>query len=177
MPRLRFHSKGILGLALVLALAPQLFGQATARIAGTVRDSSGAAVPGAKITATNVNTGFELTRESLSDGTYSLPLLPVGEYRLSAQVQGFQPFVRSGLTLTVEAIVTLDISLQVGQITEAVEVTAAAPLLEAQSGTLRGVIDQQRIVNLPLNGRDITQLVAIQAGVVLRSTSSGEGNA
>ena len=170
------RSRSALGLALLFALTPQLFGQATARVAGTVRDSSGAAVPAAKITATNVNTGFELTRESLSDGTYALPLLPVGEYRLSAQVQGFQPFVRSGLTLTVDAIVTVDITLQVGQITEAVEVTAAAPLLEAQSGTLRGVIDQQRIVNLPLNGRDITQLVAIQAGVVLRSTSSGEGN-
>ena len=163
-------------LALFLAVVPQLFAQSTARIAGTVRDSSGAAIPGAKITATNVNTGFELTRESLPDGTFTLPLLPVGEYRLSTQVQGFQPFIRSGLTLTVDAIVTVDVTLQVGQIAEAVEVTAAAPLLEAQTGSLRGTIDQQRIVNLPLNGRDITQLVAIQAGVVQRSTSPSEGN-
>ncbi|HYO83804.1 MAG TPA: TonB-dependent receptor plug domain-containing protein, partial [Bryobacteraceae bacterium] len=70
-----------------------------------------------------------------------------------------------------------DVVLSIGQVTETIEVTAAAPLLETQTGTLRGVVDQQRIVNLPLNGRDITQLVSIQAGVIPRSQSSNEGNA
>jgi len=166
-----------LSLLLVLALSPRASAQATARITGTVRDSSGAAIAGATVKATNVNTGFELSRQTLEDGTYTLPLLPVGEYRLQTEVEGFQPFTRTGLVLTVDAIVTVDITLQVGKVADAISVTAEAPLLEAQTGSLRGVIDQQRIVNLPLNGRDITQLVAIQAGVVLRSSSSSEGNA
>ncbi len=177
MDRLVVRIPGLLCLALALLTVRDLSAQATARIAGTVRDSSGAAVPGAEVTATNVNTGYELSRRTLDDGTYTLPLLPVGEYRVQAKVTGFQPFTRSGLTLTVDAIVTVDINLQVGQVSEAVEVTGTAPLLETQSGSLRGTVDQQRIVNLPLNGRDITQLVAIQAGVVARSSSSSEGNA
>lgn len=161
---------------LLLSLASGLWAQATATLTGTVRDSSGAAAARATVTATNVQTGVESSRQTLDDGTYVLPLLPVGEYRVQAQLQGFQPVTKSGLTLTVDATATVDFTLQVGQMAEAVEVTAAAPLLEAQTGTLRGVVDQQRIINLPLNGRDVTQLVAIQAGVVSRSSSSSEGN-
>jgi hypothetical protein len=164
--------------ALSLLFVPaQVYAQATASIVGTVRDSSGAAVPGAKITATNVSTGFTLTRESTPEGTYSLPLLPVGDYRIDAQVTGFQSFARTGVRLAVNDIANIDITLTVGAVAESVEVTAAAPLLETQTGTLRGVVDEQRIVNLPLNGRDITQLVSVQAGVIPRSTSSSEGNA
>ncbi|MGJ5817282.1 carboxypeptidase regulatory-like domain-containing protein [Paludibaculum fermentans] len=164
-------------LLLSLVAVRDVRAQASGRIAGTVRDGSGASVPGAEITAVNVNTGFELTRPSLTDGTYALPLLPVGQYRLQTKANGFQPFTRAGLTLTVDTTVTVDITLQVGAVSEAVEVTAQAPLLETQTGSLRGMVDQQRIVNLPLNGRDITQLVAIQAGVIPRSSSSSEGNA
>ena len=90
---------------------------------------------------------------------------------------GFQSFARTGVRLAVNDIANIDITLTVGAVAESVEVTAAAPLLETQTGTLRGVVDEQRIVNLPLNGRDITQLVSVQAGVIPRSTSSSEGNA
>jgi hypothetical protein len=166
-------AKVFLAFALLLSHA---YGQSTASIVGVMKDASGAAVPGASVTATNVNTGFTLTRQTIADGTYSLPLLPVGEYKVEAAASGFQPFTRTGLALAVNDIVTVDINLSVGQITQSVEVSEAAPLLETQTGTLRGVVDQQRIVNLPLNGRDITQLVAIQAGVIPRSQSSSEGN-
>jgi hypothetical protein len=162
---------------LICAMNVPAFAQSTAAIVGTVRDSSGAAVSGATVTASNVNTGFQMTRPSGSDGTYNLPLLPVGDYKVEVALTGFQPFSRSGIRLAVNDIATVDITLSVGQVTESVEVTAAAPLLETQTGTLRGVVDQQRIVNLPLNGRDITQLVSIQAGVIPRDQSSSEGNA
>lgn len=163
--------------AVFLLAAPLAFPQATATIVGTIRDSSGAAVPNAPVTATNTATGFSLSRVSTPEGTYSLPLLPVGEYNVEVRVTGFQPLIRKGVRLAVNDIATVDVALSVGQLAESVEVSAAAPLLETQTGTLRGVVDQQRIVNLPLNGRDITQLVSVQAGVVLRSSSSSEGNA
>lgn len=166
----------IAALVLVCLTGPLAFSQATASIVGTVRDSSGAAVPGANVTATNVNTGFQMSRQSTPEGTYTLPLLPVGDYKVDVQLSGFQQFSRSGIRLAVNDAATVDITLSVGQVSESVEVTAAAPLLETQTGTLRGVIDQQRIVNLPLNGRDITQLVSIQAGVIPRDQSSSEGN-
>ncbi len=96
----------------------------------------------------------------------------MGDYKIDAQLTGFQSFTRTGVRLAVNDIATIDITLTVGTVSESVEVTAAAPLLETQTGTLRGVVDEQRIGNLPLNGRDITQLVSVQAGVIPRSTSS-----
>ncbi len=158
-------------------LAGVALAQSTAAIVGTVRDASGAAVVGARVTVTNVNTGLSQTRASGTEGTYSLPLLPVGSYRLEAESPGFQRYVREGITLAVNDTATIDVILNVGAVTEEVTVTAAAPLLETQTGTIRGVVDQQRIVNLPLNGRNITQLMAIQAGVISRGGSYGEGDA
>ncbi|MGH9629736.1 MAG: carboxypeptidase regulatory-like domain-containing protein, partial [Bryobacteraceae bacterium] len=162
-------------LALLISIHSAL-AQATANIVGNVQDASGGAVPGATVIGTNVNTGFSITRRTGEDGTYSLPLLPVGDYKIEIQAAGFQPFTRTGVRLAVNDIATVDITLSIGQVAESIEVTAAAPLLETQTGTLRGVVDQQRIVNLPLDGRDITQLVSIQAGIIPRGESSSEGN-
>jgi len=151
--------------------------QATAAIVGTVRDSSGAVIPGAKVTLTNVHTGLLESRTTGADGGYSVPLLPVGVYRLQVEAAGFQGYVQSGIALAVNDKPTLDPILQVGSSTESVTVTAASPLLEAQTGTLRGVVDHQRMINLPLNGRDMTQLIALQAGAIQTAnlSSTGEG--
>ncbi|MBI4877129.1 MAG: TonB-dependent receptor [Acidobacteria bacterium] len=154
-----------------------LFAQSTANVVGTVRDPSGGAVPGAKVTAVNVQTGLRQTRASGADGAYSLPLLSVGQYQLEVEKEGFQRFVQSGITLAVNDNATLDVVLSVGSLSESVTVTGAAPLLETQTGTIRGLVDQQRIVDLPLNGRQITQLMAIQAGVIQRSSGTSEGDA
>ena len=161
----------------LIVFSSGLFAQSTANIVGIVRDSSGGAIPGVRITATNVLTGLRETRESTAEGTYSLPLLPVGQYRVEAEKQGFQRYVRSGVTLVVNDNANIDITLQIGSLTESINVTAEAPLLETQTGTIRGVVDQQRIVELPLNGRQITQLLAIQAGVIQRSSGTSEGDA
>ncbi len=160
-----------------LLLAALLFAQATANLVGTVKDATGAAVPGARVTAVNVQTGLRQARQSGPDGTYSLPLLPVGQYRLEVEKEGFQRYVQSGITLAVNDNATIDVTLAVGSLTESVTVTGAAPLLETQTGTIRGLVDQQRIVDLPLNGRQITQLMAIQAGVIQRASGTSEGDA
>jgi hypothetical protein len=161
----------------VLLMTDVVCGQSTANIVGTVKDSTDAAVPGARIAAVNVQTGLRLTSTSAADGSYSIPLLPVGQYRLEVEKEGFQRYSRSGITLAVGDNATLDVVLAVGSLAESVTVTAAAPLLETQTGTIRGVVDQQRIIDLPLNGRQITQLVAIQAGVIQRSSGTSEGDA
>jgi outer membrane receptor protein involved in Fe transport len=151
--------------------------QATASVVGTVRDQSGAAVVGARVAITNVQTGLVESRQTAEDGSYSIPFLPVGQYQLAVEAAGFQTYRRTGVALSVNDRPTLDVNLQLGNVSESVTITAAAPLLEAQTSTLRGLVDQQRIVNLPLNGRDMTQLLTIQAGVIKTadSSSTGEG--
>ncbi len=159
----------------VLLVSAALWAQPAASIVGSIKDSSDAFVPGAAVTARNTRTNLAVTRESAVDGSFSLPYLPVGAYRLEVQKAGFQRYVRDGITLTVNDRITLDVQLQVGQTTESVTVTGAAPLLEAQTGALRGVVDQKRIVNLPLNGRNMTQLVSLQAGAIQTADSSAGG--
>ena len=164
-------------LAAFLFTVPDSFSQATAKLVGTIKDSSGAAVPGARVTVVNTQTGFRQTRDSGSEGAYSFPLLPVGQYQVEVEKEGFQRFVQSGITLAVNDNATIDVSLSVGALTETVTVTDAAPLLETQTGAIRGLVDQQRIVDLPLNGRQVTQLMSIQAGVIQRSSGTSEGDA
>jgi outer membrane receptor protein involved in Fe transport len=159
---------------LLLATVP-LFAQPTASIVGAIRDSSDASVPNAKITVRNTKTSLTVERESAADGSFSVLYLPVGSYAIEVQRPGFQRYLRDGITLAVNDRITLDVTLQVGATTESVTVTGTAPLLEAQTGALRGVVDQQRIVNLPLNGRNMTQLVSLQAGAIQTADSSAGG--
>ncbi|MBZ2176193.1 MAG: TonB-dependent receptor domain-containing protein [Acidobacteriota bacterium] len=167
----------LLTLASLILIPHATLAQSTARIVGTVRDPSGAAVPDAAVSAINTQTSLQETRQTAADGTFSIPLLPVGLYKVEISKSGFQKIVRTGISLAVNDNATLDVTLPVGSLSESVTVSAAAPLLETQSGTLKGLVDEQRIVGLPLNGRDVTQLLSIQAGVIPRSTSTGEGNA
>ena len=162
------------GLLLVLLAAP-LLAQPTAAIVGTVTDASGAAVPEAGVSARNQNTGFVLTRQTSLEGAFTLPLLPVGSYVVEVQKQGFQRFVQQNIVLTVNDRVTVDIQLQLGATTESVTVTDRPPLLEAQTGALRGVVDQSRMVSLPLNGRNMTNLISLQAGAIQTADASGNG--
>lgn len=171
--RIRFSSLGI-GLFLI---ALQLYAQSTANIVGTVRDPSGGLVPGARVTATNVQTGYSQSRQTDSNGAAKLLLLPVGGYEVTVEKEGFHKYVQTDIVLAVNDNATIDITLAVGAVSEAVTVTGAAPLVDAQSGTIKRLVDQQRIVDLPLNGRDITQLMSIQAGVTPGNAQSfSEGN-
>jgi|YNPMSStandDraft_1061717.scaffolds.fasta_scaffold09023_3 hypothetical protein len=171
----KVNRRWLLLVASLLAAAGQCVGQAS--LVGLVRDPSGAAVPEATVTAIHLQTGLRQTRQTSVEGLYSLPALPVGQYRLEVEKTGFQRYVREGITLAVNDIVNIDVVLKLGATAETVTVSAAAPLLETQVGGIRGLVDQQRIVDLPLNGRNITQLMSIQAGVILRASSYGEGDA
>ncbi|HLA40035.1 MAG TPA: carboxypeptidase-like regulatory domain-containing protein, partial [Candidatus Glassbacteria bacterium] len=137
----------------------------TATILGVVKDSSGAVVPDAALTARSLETGQTRTATSAADGSYRLPALPVGAYEIRAEHAGFQTEVRTGLTLTISQEAVVNFSLQVGAVTETVSVTAEAPLVNTTSGSLGGLVSEQKVADLPLNGRNYMDLTLLQPGI------------
>lgn len=145
---------------------------ASAKIHGTVTDVSGAAVPRAVITATQTESGFVLTAVSNDTGAYTLPNLPVGPYTLTVKATGYSAYDRSGLLLQVNNDAAIDAVLKVGADTETVTVNAEANQVQTEDTTISTVVDQQRTVDLPLNGRNAASLVLISAG----SAPTGNGD-
>ncbi len=144
---------------------PALWGQTTAgSISGQVTDASGAAVPGAKISVTNKKDQEFRTATSAGDGTYNVPSLFPGVYHVSATAQGFSTVEMDDVRVPVDVAVSVNLTLQVGAVTERVEVKAAAPLLETANTTIGEVVDNQKVVQLPLNGRQFTQLILLTPG-------------
>ena len=143
----------------------------TATISGTTSDETGAVLPGVTLTVTNVDTGATRTVLTNDQGIYHAPQLPAGSYEIQAELPGFQTTVRSGVTLTVGREFIVDIAMQVGEITERVTVTGEAALLETTRSSVSGLVGEQQIRDLPLNGRDWQTLALLQTGVV-----SGVGN-
>ena len=137
----------------------------SAEITGTVTDASGAAVGGAKVTATNAETGVARQTTSDSTGGYLLTTLPPGRYNLAVEASGFRKVVQNDVALEVNQHAKLDFALQVGQLNETVEVTAAAPLLESQSSSLGTVVESRFVNEMPLNGRNFVQLATLTPGV------------
>jgi outer membrane receptor protein involved in Fe transport len=140
--------------------------QATGQIAGAVTDSSGAVLPGVTIDATNVATGAVRTAITGDDGLYTLPLMQPGVYNLRASLSGFRSALQEGVRVTVTETARAVFQLEVGQVSETVTVTAQATLVETSNATHGIVIDQQKVVDLPLNGRNFTQLGTLIPGVV-----------
>jgi len=155
-----------LALYLLAACAAPLWGQAVAnaQISGSVVDSTGAAVPGAKITATQNSTRQARSTVSGSNGAYVLPDLPVGPYQLEVQAAGFTTYLQTGIRLEVSNDVIVNVALSVGEIKQQVAVTANATMVETQTTSVAQVIDQRNVVDLPLNGRQATQLVMLSGG-------------
>src|SRR5215510_4265132 len=135
--------------ASLLALCPVVLGQTVAsQISGTVRDSSGAILPGVEVKVTNVDTTATRTVISDETGSYVLPNLPVGPYRLEASLTGFSTYAQSGIVLQVNSNPTINVVLQVGQVSSAIEVQANANMVETHSNGVGQVIDQQRVAEL-----------------------------
>ena len=147
------------GLSMVLAQLP------TATVLGVLKDATGAVVPGAALTARNTDTGQTRNTISAEDGSYRFPALPVGRYEIRAEHPGFRSEVRGGLTLSVSQEAVVNFTLEVGAIEQTIAVTAEAPLVNTTSGSLGGLVDEQRIADLPLNGRNYTDLALLQPGV------------
>ncbi|HEY4359008.1 MAG TPA: carboxypeptidase-like regulatory domain-containing protein [Acidobacteriaceae bacterium] len=137
---------------------------ANAELHGTVQDGSGAVVPGAKVTATQTDTGRVQSTTSGNDGNFSLPTLPVGAYKLDVTATGFKGYTQSGITLQVGSNVQVNVSLALGSVSEHVEVSADAVMVQTQDTSVSQVIDQRRIVDLPLNGRQATDLILLSGG-------------
>ena len=160
---------------------PVLLGQTTGgSISGEVRDTSGAVIPGASLTVTNVETGATRTATADSTGRYRVQNLAVGSYQVEATYSGFKSVTRRGITLTVGRAADVDITMDVGNVTEIVEVTGEAPLVDTTTAVLGGLVDQKSIQDLPLNGRSFLELATLQAGTINavtggRSESQGYG--
>jgi hypothetical protein len=151
---------GILCSFVVIILAcTSAWSQGTAQISGTVKDQSGALLPGVEITATQTETGIIRSTVTNETGSFVLPNLAVGPYKLEAALAGFRTFVQTGIVLQVNGNPTINPILEVGQISDQVEVQANANMVETQSTAVGQVVDQQRVVDLPLNGRNAAQLI------------------
>ena len=133
-----------------------VWAQATAQISGTVKDQSGAVLPGVEVTATQTDTGISRNTVTNETGSYVLPNLAVGPYRLEAGLPGFRTYVQTGIVLQVNSNPAINPVLEVGQVTEQVEVQANAALVETRKLGVGQVIENERILELPLNGRDVT---------------------
>lgn len=134
-------------------------------ITGTVTDASGAALPNATIVITNQNTGVRRVVTSTALGTYIAPSLVAGLYTVTAEAPGFKRQVRPNIRLRVNETSQVDFQMQVGQLQESIEVADEAPLLNTASSTQGGVVTNEIIVNVPLNGRQFTQLILLMPGV------------
>jgi Carboxypeptidase regulatory-like domain len=155
------------GLCIALLLDGGVLAQtSTATLTGAVRDTTGAILPSVSITLTNTSRNASQTTISNEAGSYVFPALVPGTYAISAELPGFKKFVRDGITLQVNQTVRIDFELQVGAVAETIEVTAAAPILETETSSRGSVIDQKKIVDLPLNGRDYNQLALLSPGVL-----------
>src|SRR5262245_9812418 len=164
--------KSVLYCVVAIALALPTFGQTFATITGVVTDSTGAIVGGATITVTNPQTGFTRSVMSNDVGNYTFPALPPGVYSIRAEITGFQAEVRNSVELQVLQTARIDFRLNVGTVSQSVEVSAGAPLLNTENASLGAVIDNKQILDLPLNGRSFISLVALTPNVTTGSTAN-----
>jgi Carboxypeptidase regulatory-like domain/TonB dependent receptor len=153
-------------IVVVLLLTLRCSAQATsAEISGIVEDSSGAVVPGAQVTANNIATNIAHSTVSEKDGAYVLGQLPPGDYTITVDAPGFSKLVQTGVSLQVNQQARMNLTMKVGQRSETVEVVSQAPLLESESSSVGTVIGEQMVNQLPLNGRNFTQLATLSPGV------------
>ena len=150
----------------VLTTVPAWAQQATAELNGRVTDSSGAVLPGVTVTATQTATGLERTAVTDGSGAYLITNLPPGPYRLEVTLQGFRTYVQTGLVLTVGSTPTVNAALELGSLEETVTVEAAAPLVDVRSAGISSVVENERILELPLAGRQVTDLLVLAGAAV-----------
>ena len=143
-----------------------VWGQATAQISGTVRDTSGAVLPGVEVTLTQTDTGIARNMVSNETGSYAFSNLAVGPYKLAASLPGFRTFVQTGIILQVNSSPVINATLEVGQVNQQIEVQANAALVETRTTSVGQVIENARILELPLNGRNTADLIVYAGAAV-----------
>src|SRR2546425_1933674 len=167
------RARCVFGISLVLAFGCALvWAQGTAQISGAVVDASGARLPGAEVTATQTATGLVRTVVSNETGSYALPSLPTGPYKLEVSLPGFRTFVQTGIVLEVNGSPVFNVALDVGQVTQTVEVQANAALVETRNVGVGQLMETRQILELPLNGRGVTELIALSGAAVVPNDGS-----
>ena len=147
------------------------------QVSGRVSDPTGAVVPGAQVKITNTDTGFNRVVQTDVNGAYVLPNLPIGQYKLEVQKQGFTTYIQQGIVLQVNTNPSIPVTLQVGSQSEHIEVQADVAMVETHSTAVGQVIDQSKVVDLPLNGRNVTQLVGLSGAAVAYEPARDGGQA
>jgi hypothetical protein len=161
-------------LSLLFVTARIALGQsATGQITGTVTDSSGAIIANAPITLTSQLTGQTRTTKTSESGSYSFPLLPVSVYSIAVDQKGFRAEKRSDINLNVDQVVRIDVSLQVGNVTESVDVKASSVTIDTETAEISQVVSQKQVTELPLNGRNFLQLLFVGGGAVQTDGEQG----
>ncbi len=159
---------------LVTTSSSLLYGQSTyGSITGSVADTSGAIVTGANVTLTNAGTGEKRTQSTGADGLFTFVNLFPGQYRIDVEKQGFKHFVRGAVTVEVQQDTHIAAALQVGEVSQIVEVTAETPLLQSETSSLGQVVEQRKADELPLNGRNIFNLIIVSPAAVAQGGSGG----
>src|ERR1041385_79116 len=165
----------VMTMIFVIGVSGDMWAQATAQISGAVKDQSGAVLPGVEITATQTDTQIARTTISNETGAYALPNLPIGSYRLEASLPGFRKFIQTGVVLEVNSSPTLNVVMEVGQVSEQVEVQANAALVETRQVGVGEVMENARILDLPLNGRNVVDLLALSGTTAPAPILNGNG--
>src|SRR6202043_2210798 len=153
---------------LALSLCAAVCGNAQStggRIRGTVTDPSGSAVSGAKLVLTNEANGTQRETQSGSNGEYIFLEVPIGSYQLESNQQGFKKYLHKGLVVNLNEVISLDVTLQIGTTSESGEVTGAPPVVDTTSTQLGAIVNERSSTQLPLNQRDVYQLLQLQPGV------------
>jgi hypothetical protein len=162
----------ILFLLTFLLTASAAWAQATAQLNGTIRDESGAVLPGVTVTVTQTNTGLVRTAVTDATGAYLLTNLPTGPYRLEVALQGFKTYVQTGIVLQVGGTPTINAVLAVGALEQSVTVEGQAPIVDVKSAGISSVVNTQQINDLPLQGRQVTDLLVLAGAAVQTATAS-----
>ncbi|MFL6414137.1 MAG: carboxypeptidase-like regulatory domain-containing protein [Bryobacteraceae bacterium] len=140
-------------------------------IVGTVTDPSGAPMPGASASLTNNGTGEHRSMQTGNSGEYSFVNLVPGNYKVEVEIAGFKHYTRDNLQVQVESAVRVDVPMQVGELNQQIEVTAQTPILQTENASQGQVVQGRSVQELPLNGRNVLNLVALAPGVVPQGSS------
>lgn len=159
----------------LLLANPTLAQVATGTILGNVSDTSGGAVPGALVTATQVDTQFVRTATTDESGQYALRLLPLGNYKVDVTLDGFKNFSQTGIVIEVGRNARIDATIEPGNVAETVSVVGDAPLVETTSASLSRTVGQNEVLNLPLVNRDLYSLLSLTGGVTSNDTANSLG--
>jgi outer membrane receptor protein involved in Fe transport len=165
--------KGALAVALLVALPALVAAQATGTVSGVVADPTGAVLPGATVEVRSAATGQVRTATTGSEGFYTVPLVSPGRYEVKGSLSGFQSVTRTNVSVSVSETARVNLTLPVGSVTETVTIVGEPPLVETSNGTLGIVIDEKKVVDLPLNGRNFAQLGTLIPGVVAPPAALG----